>query len=193
RYGSEHDQRECGVRDGVEDIERLERAELLCECDDEAGYGRAGADTEVAGDAVKSEGGRSLLALDQSDRQCPVGRVCRPDSGSADNRAGEGLPGTLYVGEAGEAQGARQESCDQDRFGGVAVEQSSRRRRGDRGHPHGRRENQSGYRRWKATYLVQIDDFKRENEPVTEVIEGVSRLKDEHRAREPGAPTRDEA
>src|SRR5216683_8094823 len=64
RYGSEHDQRECGVGDGVEDIERLERAEPLCECDDEAGYGRAGADTEVARDAVKSKGGRSLLALD---------------------------------------------------------------------------------------------------------------------------------
>jgi hypothetical protein len=40
---------------------------------------------------------------------------------------------------------------------------------------------------------MQIDDLKGKNEPVTEVVEGVSRLKDEHRAREPGAPTRDEA
>src|SRR5206468_787648 len=116
RYGSEHDQRECGVGDGVEEIERLERAEPLCECDDEAGYGRAGADTEVARDAVNREGGRSLLALDQPDGQCPVGRPCRADSGSADNRAGKGLPGTVYVGEAGVAEGARQASCDHDRF-----------------------------------------------------------------------------
>jgi hypothetical protein len=40
---------------------------------------------------------------------------------------------------------------------------------------------------------VQIDDLKGKNEPVTEVVEGISRLKDEHRARETGAPTRDEA
>ena len=65
RYGSEHDQRESGVGDGVEEIERLERAELLCGCDDEAGCGRAGAETEVARDAVEREGCRSLLALDQ--------------------------------------------------------------------------------------------------------------------------------
>src|SRR3984893_2723145 len=40
-YGKEHDQRESGVGDGVEEIERLERTEPLCESDDEAGYGRA--------------------------------------------------------------------------------------------------------------------------------------------------------
>jgi hypothetical protein len=39
---------------------------------------------------------------------------------------------------------------------------------------------------------VQIDDLKGNNEPVTEEVESVSRLKDEHGAREPGAPTRDE-
>src|SRR6266853_1276440 len=69
RYGSEHDQRESGGGGGVEEIERLERAEPLRGCDDEAGYGRAGADTEVARDAVKSKGGSSLLALDQPDGQ----------------------------------------------------------------------------------------------------------------------------
>jgi len=62
-----------------------------------------GADTEVARDAVKREGGRSLLGLDQPDGQCPEGRPCRADSGSADNRAGKGLPGKVYVGEAGVA------------------------------------------------------------------------------------------
>src|SRR5438477_4730458 len=41
RYCSEHDQRESGVGDSVEEIENLERAEPLCSCDDEAGYGRA--------------------------------------------------------------------------------------------------------------------------------------------------------
>src|SRR5579872_4212231 len=39
---------------------------------------------------------------------------------------------------------------------------------------------------------MQIDDFKGKDEPVTEVVEGVTRLKDEHGAREPGTPTRDE-
>ena len=41
RYCSEHDQRESGVGDSVEELENLERAEPLCSCDDEAGYGRA--------------------------------------------------------------------------------------------------------------------------------------------------------
>ena len=39
---------------------------------------------------------------------------------------------------------------------------------------------------------MQIDDLKGKNEPVTEIVEGVSRLKDEHGAREPGALTGDE-
>ena len=109
--------------------------------------GRAGTNTEVAGDAVEREGGRSLLGRDQPDDQCPVGRPCRAEPGSADNRAGKRLPGTVYEGEAGVAKGARQASCDHDRFGGVPVEQRSRRRGDDCGRPHGRRENQSGCRR----------------------------------------------
>ena len=40
---------------------------------------------------------------------------------------------------------------------------------------------------------MQIDDLEGKNEPVTEVVEGVSRLQDENRAREPGAPTRHDA
>ena len=40
RYRSEHDQRESGGGDSVEEIENLERVEALCGCDDEAGYGR---------------------------------------------------------------------------------------------------------------------------------------------------------
>ncbi len=147
RHGSEHDQREPGEGDSVEEIENLERAEPLCGCDDEAGYGRAGTNTEVARDAAKRDGGRSLLGLDQRDDQYPVGRSCRAEPGSAGNRAGKRLPGTVYVGEAGVAKGARQASCDHDRFGGVPVEQRSRRRGGDCGRPHGRRENQSGCRR----------------------------------------------
>jgi hypothetical protein len=39
---------------------------------------------------------------------------------------------------------------------------------------------------------VQIDDLKGKHEPVTEVVDGVSRLKDEHGTREPGTLTRDE-
>jgi hypothetical protein len=117
RYGKEHDQRKSGVRDGVEEIERLERAEPLCGCDDEAGYGRAEAETEVARDSVDREGGRSLLGLDQPDGQCPEGRTSRADSYSADNRARKRLPGMAYEGEAGVPQGARQISCDHDRLG----------------------------------------------------------------------------
>jgi hypothetical protein len=40
---------------------------------------------------------------------------------------------------------------------------------------------------------VQIDDLKGKNEPVPEEVEGISPLKDENRAREPGTPTPDEA
>ena len=143
-------------------------------------------------DPVKREGGGALLGPDQPDDQCPVGRPCGAEPGSADNRAGKRLPGTLDEGEAGIAKSARQASCDHDRLGGVTVEQRSRRRGDDCRRPHGRRQNQSGRRRRKATYLVQIDDLKGKNEPVTEVVEGVSPLKDEHGARQPGAPTRDE-
>src|SRR6266851_7660056 len=129
---------ESGEGDGVEEIENLERAEPLCRCDDEAGDGRAGTNTEVASDAVQREGGRSLLGPDQPDEQCPVGRPCRAEPGSADNRAGKRLPGTLDEGKGGVAKGARQASCDHDRFGGVTVEQRSRRRGDDCRRPHDR-------------------------------------------------------
>jgi hypothetical protein len=39
---------------------------------------------------------------------------------------------------------------------------------------------------------VQIDDLEGKNEPITEVVESVPRLKDEHGAREPRTPTSDE-
>src|SRR6478735_3099404 len=61
RYGSEHDQRESGEGDSVDEIENLERAELRCGCDNEASDGRTGTNTEVATDPVKREGGRALL------------------------------------------------------------------------------------------------------------------------------------
>ena len=144
RHGSEHDQRESGGGDRVEEIENLERAEALCGCHDEARDCRAGTNTEVARDAVEREGGHSLIGRDQPDHQCPVGRPCRAEPGSAGDRAGERLPGTVDVGEAGVAEGARQASCDHDRFRGVAVEHRSRRRGDDCGRPHRRRQNQSG-------------------------------------------------
>src|SRR4029077_10620514 len=119
RYGSKHDQRESGEGDSVEEVENLERAELLRGCDDEAGDGRAGTNTEVAGDAVKREGGRSLLLRDQPDDQGSVGRPCHAEPDSAGNRASKRLPGTVDERKAGVAQSARQTSCDHDRLGGV--------------------------------------------------------------------------
>src|SRR5579864_507834 len=193
RYGGEHDQRECGRGDRIEHIENLERAELLRGCDDEAGDGRASTDTEVARDTVERERGRSLLGPDQPDDQRSVRCPCGAEPGSADNRAGKALPGTLDEGEAGVANGARQASCDHEPSGGAPVEQRSRRRSDDCGRPHGRRENQSGCRRREAPDLVQIDDLKGNNEPVPEEVEGIPPLKDENRAREPGAPTPYEA
>ena len=47
-HGSEHDQRESGEGDSVEEIENLEGAELRRGCDDEACDGRTGTNTEVA-------------------------------------------------------------------------------------------------------------------------------------------------
>ena len=71
--------------DRVEDIEELEGAKPLCSRDDETSNGRASTDTEVARDAVKREGGRSLLRLDQPHDQCPIGRPCGAEPDSADN------------------------------------------------------------------------------------------------------------
>src|SRR5437879_13509519 len=117
-------------------MEDLERAELLCRCDEEAGEGRASTNTEVARDTVKREGGRSLLRRVQPDDQGSVGRPCGAEPGSTDNRAGKALPGTVYEGEAGVAKGARQASCDHEHFRGGAVEQRTRRRRDACGRPH---------------------------------------------------------
>jgi hypothetical protein len=192
RHGGEHDQRESRERGSVEEVEKLERAEPLRGGDDEAGHRRAGTDTEVAGDAVEREGGRSLLRRDQPDDQGPVGRPGRAEPGSAGNRAGKRLPRTVDEGETGIPEDARHASCNHERLGGVPVEQRSRRRRDDCGRPHGRRQDQSRRRRGKATYLVQVDDLERKNEPIPEVVERVSRLQDERGAREPGAPSRDE-
>ncbi len=57
----EHNQREDSEGDAVEEVERLERAEVMGGSDDEARNRRAAADTEVAGDSAERDRGGALL------------------------------------------------------------------------------------------------------------------------------------
>jgi hypothetical protein len=57
----EHHQREDGEGEAVEEVERLERAEVIGGSDDEARNRRAAAQTEVAGDSAERDRGGALL------------------------------------------------------------------------------------------------------------------------------------
>ena len=58
----EHDQREDSEGDAVEEVERLERAQVMGGSDDEARNRRAAAETEVACDSAERDRGGALLA-----------------------------------------------------------------------------------------------------------------------------------
>src|SRR5215469_8861487 len=57
----EHNQREDSEGDAVEEVERLERAQVMGGSDDEARHRRAAAETEVAGDPAQRDRGGALL------------------------------------------------------------------------------------------------------------------------------------
>ena len=68
----EHNQREDSEGDCIEKVERLERAKVIS--DDEAGYGRAGANAEITCDSAEREGGGALLGRDQRQTRNWFGR-----------------------------------------------------------------------------------------------------------------------
>ena len=112
----EHNQREDSEGDAVEEVERLERAEVIGGSDDEARNRRAAAETEVACDSAKRDRGGALLRRDQGQGQNLVRGVRDSEPGAADGRADEGLPGTVDKCEACVAQCAREIAGDQDGF-----------------------------------------------------------------------------
>jgi len=57
----EHNQREDSEGEAVEEVERLERAQVMGGSDDEARNRRAAAETEVAGDPAQRDRGGALL------------------------------------------------------------------------------------------------------------------------------------
>ena len=57
----EHNQREDCEGDAVEEVERLERAEVIGGSDDEARNRRAAAETEVACDSAERDRGGAVL------------------------------------------------------------------------------------------------------------------------------------
>ena len=61
RNPHEHNQREDSEGDAVEEVERLERAEVIGGGDDEARNRRAAAETEVACDSAERDRGGALL------------------------------------------------------------------------------------------------------------------------------------
>ena len=120
----EHDQREGNAGDGVEDVERLEPAEVLDRADDEAGDRRAAADAEVAGNAAEPDHGGALLRGDQGEAQHPVRGIGDAEPGAADGRADEGLPGTVDEREARVTEPAGKAAGDQDRLGAETIDQA---------------------------------------------------------------------
>ena len=65
RDPDEHDKREDDERDGVEEVEGLERPEVMGGGDDQAGYGRAEAEAEVACDSAERGGFGALLCRNE--------------------------------------------------------------------------------------------------------------------------------
>src|SRR5213078_2575561 len=112
------DQRERGVGDRVEQVERLKRSQVLCRRDDEARDRRAATEAEVGRDAPERERGSTLLWRYQGDEQRLVRGAGRAEPGTADDRASERLPRPVDERKAGIAERARKIAGDQDRLGG---------------------------------------------------------------------------
>jgi hypothetical protein len=116
RHHRQHGQRERGVGDRVEQIERLKRSQVLCRRDDEARDRRAAPEAEVLRDAPERERGRTLLWRYQGDEQRLVRDAGRADPRTADDRASERLPRPVNERKAGIADRARKIASDQDRL-----------------------------------------------------------------------------
>src|SRR5213076_2739284 len=116
RDPDEHNQREDDERDCVEEVEALERLEVMGGRDDEARNRRAEAETEVACDS--SERGRcgALLRRDQGQGQDLAGGSYESKADTADGRADEALPRTVDKRQTSVAESVQDIARDQDPF-----------------------------------------------------------------------------
>src|SRR5438128_1105532 len=143
RDPDEHKQREDDERDCVEEVEALERLEVMMGGrDDEARNRRAEAETEVACDS--SERGRcgALLRRDQGQGQDLAGGSHESEAGTADGRADEALPRTVDKRQAPVAECVQNIARDQDPFRTETIEERTRRERYQRGRAQARRQPQ---------------------------------------------------
>ena len=180
----EHNQREHGEGDCVEEVERLERVEVMMGgCDDEARNRRAEAETEVACDS--SERGRcgALLRRDQGQGQDLAGGSHESEAGTADGRADEALPRTVDKRQAPVAECVHNIARDQDPFRTETIEERTRRERYHCGRAHDRRQHQPRGRRREAADRVEVDDLEGQDQSRAEVVERVPALKHDDRPR----------
>src|SRR5204862_3534078 len=115
RDPDEHNQREDDECDCVEEVEALERLEVMMGGrDDEARNRRAEAETEVACDS--SECGRcgALLRRNQGQGQDLAGGSHNSEAGTGDGRADEALPRTVDKRQAPVAECVQDIARDQD-------------------------------------------------------------------------------
>jgi hypothetical protein len=168
RHHREYGQRERGVGDRVEHIQRLKRPQVLCRGDDEPGDRRPDTEAEVLRDAPERERGGTLLWRYQGDEQRLVRGAGRADPGTGDDRASERLPRPVDERKAGIAERARKVAGDQDRLGTKVIEQGSRGRCREGGCAQDRGKHQTGGGRREPPDLVQVDDLEREDQPIAE-------------------------
>src|SRR5207237_1702202 len=161
RDPGEDNQREDEERDCVEEVEALERLEVMMGGrDDEARNRRAEAETEVARDS--SERGRcgALLRRDQGQGQDLAGRSHESEAGAADGRAYEALPGTVDTRQAPEAESVHDIARDQDPFRAETIEERTRRERYHWRRAPDRRQHRPCRRRREAADRVEVDDLE---------------------------------
>src|SRR5436190_1233056 len=184
RDPDEHNQHEDDERDCVEEVEALERQEVMMGGrDDEARNRRAEAETEVACDS--SERGRcgALLRRDQGQGQDLAGRSHESEAGTADGRADEALPRTVDKRQAPVAECVHDIARDQDPFRTETIEERTRRERYHCGRAHDRRQYQPRRRGREAADRVEVDDLEGKDQSGAEVVERVPALKNEDRPR----------
>src|SRR5947208_4017396 len=127
RDPDEHNQREDDERDCVEEVEALERLEVMMGGrDDEARNRRAEAETEVACDS--SERGRcgALLRRGQAQAQDWAGGSHESEAGTADGRADEALPRAVDKRQTPVAECVQNIARDQDPFRTGTIEERTR-------------------------------------------------------------------
>jgi hypothetical protein len=159
--------------------------------DDEARHRRAGAHAEIACDSAERDRGGALLRRDQGQTQNLVRGSRDSETGAADDRADEALPGTVDECETSVAQCAHEIAGDQDRLRTDTIEQRTRRERYHRRRAHDRRQHQPRSRRREAADLVQVDDLERQDQSSAEKVDRGPSLKNDDGPRQARPPNGD--